>query len=297
MYNGNKNFKLKMIHSKNAKIDDTKATAKEKHTKILGFKINVHGKFDIMINTLYARAMNQLMKIIKISKFSKCNLNSLAIWRIGQPMIQGLVEFGFQYYTSATKEQINKIFTIPYKLARYALGIKASTPKKFIEMELDFDAIETRLKIQICNTIEQCKRAPNNTIKYETINKWNNFMKYRNITLDNNKYHNNSIFSRAISIYNEEFNSNIIDFKLNDIKENKLSLPAYTIPYPNNLLTFPKENNNIAMNNNNNFTWYTDGSVVQFYGGYAFVTFNDRMNGYMKEFCGWFNHFTNIDYF
>jgi hypothetical protein len=170
-------------------------------------------------------------------------------------------------------------------------------------MELNFQSMESRMKIQITNTIEQCIRAPNNTIKHKTLKKWKKFNNYKNLINNNNNFHENSIFTRAIEIYNEindnENNTEIIDFDFNKNIENKFSLPSYIIQYPNNLFTFDKIDNELQIkynNNNNIFNWYTDGSVANYYGGYSFSTFNERNNGYMNDNAGWIKHFTNIDH-
>ena len=271
-------------------------------------EFNTKGSFKPMINKIQSSNYATFNNIKRIACYNNMRLNSAATWSLAQPTIQAIIEFGVKFYTHEAKTIKERLFNWQYKIARFALGARSSTPKRYLEMELNFEPIELRYRKTLLRFYEQCARAPMTSIKNKVMRKW---IEYRNEQdysqmnfLASNMgmtFHNKSALSRAWFLKNIIEDTDDTDWqspKMNEIKESKYSLPCYLIPHPMNIVLYMNVNEIIDdIKNENSFTWWTDGSVIDDgYGGFGYVTLQHRQEGKMIANYGWIEHKTNIDY-
>ena len=276
--------------------------------RILGFYMKCNGNMKVMIDRFIGLCNLQFMKLRSFVNYKHLRLNSAAIWKLGRPIFQALIEYGALFYSKESKTAINKIYNWQYKLARYCIGARSSCPKRYLEYELNFDDIETRVMIQLMENYEAAKRAPMTYMKGVVFDDWINYM-YLQDSHDlqrwknEEKTHSKTVLSRGYKLWrrlndkqDDEFPFELI--QPNDVKEVKYSLPVYLVNFPQNISLF-KDFDSIAMeiNNFNSMNWWTDGSVKhENYGGFGMATLQQRKIGKWVQNYGWIDHLTNIEY-
>ena len=306
--NDGKKIKLKQICNKyNRSDDEDNDDKKQSKFRLLGYWMRCNGKMDVMIDVYRGLCNQQFMKLRSFVNYKKLRLNAAAIWKLGQPVIQALIEFGAKFYSKESKVKVEKLYNYQYKLARYCLGARSSCPKRYLEYELNFDDVETRTRIVIMENFEAAKRAPMTYMKGYAFNEWINYLNLCNYDhflnwKNNDKTHIKTLLSRGYLIWcelNKIDRSNWSIIQPNQIKEVKYSLPIYTVNFPRNISLFNDfDAIKYELNNHDSFNWWTDGSLINDsnYGGFGLVTLQQREIGKFVSNYGWINHKTNINY-
>ena len=225
-------------------------------------------------------------------------LSSIAIWRMGSPIIKSLIEFGLKFYTNESKKDCQKVFKIINKLARFALCVPKSTPITYLQSILNYDNIELTLIKRIIEFDEQSIRAPITSLKYHTIRQARNYDNNRKFIKTRNKskiYEKKSMINRVKEIRINALGEPGLKSLYNQFEE-KRPLQIYLIPYPSNIIIIEQQfdefyNKLEDENDINTYSiWWTDGSEdEQHYGGYSWITLQNRNEGRLNCMYGYTN--------
>ena len=283
---------------------------KDHNVRFLGNFFNCTGSFKEMINIIINKNNSNFGMVMRAAATYK--LNSIAIWRLGSPVIVSLIEFGMKFYTAESEKEVKKVFVFQYHLARYALVARGSTNLEKLEKLLNFEGMELIVMKRLLEFEEQAVVAPESSLKSSSMQQ---FLDYKN-KLERENYQKKlinprckikqfeelatmkkSVFMRArlirrkygLVVFNEMEN---IYFN-----EEKKPMPAYIESYPRNLVIM--EDFEVAIKlfkNKNSSIWWTDGSCEDNIGAYGAVTLQERANGRLTSFYGYINHQTEINY-
>ena len=305
------NNKLKVV-AKKAHMPENSDLREWKghHVRFLGNFFNCAGSFNEMINIIVNKNNSNLAMVMRTAAIYK--LNSIAIWRLGRPIIFSLIEFGMKFYTAESKVRIKKVFDFQFKLARYALVARESTNREKLEMILYFESMELIIKKRLVEFEEQAVVAPKTSLKssimqqfldFKNEHECNNREKSRlNPKLKLKKFEElhsmrRSVLMRARKIRINYGMNKIERMENNYYSEEKKPVPCYIEPYPQELEIM--EDFGDAVNifrNNNSSIWWTDGSCSEYLGGYGAVTLQKRSCGRLTSLYGYVNHWTEINY-
>ena len=279
---------------------NNKSCIQTEHIRYLGFFFNSRGSFKSMINNVCNKNNASFAILAKDTKIY--GLNSIAIWRRGNPIIKSLIEFGLKFYTCESKNECRKVFKIINKLARFALCVPRSTPIRYLESILNYDNMELLLYKRIIEYDEQSIRAPPTSLKYQTIRQAREYDNNRSNIKDYNKskiYENKSMINRIKNIRINVLGEERLKSLCNNFEE-KRPLQIYLIPYPNNI-TVINENFDEYYDKLHDegdiktySIWWTDGSEDrEHYGGFAWITLQNREIGRLCNLYGFTNRLSD----
>ena len=306
--NNGETIKLKKICNNNLRSDEEMKddTKKESKFRMLGFHYSCKGKMDVMIDRFIGLCNLQFMHLRRYVNYNNLRLNSAAIWKLGQPVISALIQFGSKFYSKEAKHKLQRIYNWQYKFARYCIGARQSCPKRYLEYELNFISPEIRVEQAVIDHYEQSKRSPMTHMKGFIFDQWMGycgFYCYDDMIEWKHKQttQNKSLLSRGYKTWleiNEINEQNWSIIQPNQTKELKYSIPIYTSVFPPNVSIFERfDEIKYQIRNDNSFNWWTDGSVIEGnYGGFGYLTMQQRGIGKWTANYGWIDHKTNIDY-
>ena len=305
------NNKLKVVAKKthmpnNSNLEEWKGH----HVRFLGNFFNCAGSFNEMINIVVNRNNSNLAMVMRTAAIYK--LNSIAIWRLGRPIIFSLIEFGMKFYTAESKDRVKLVFDFQFKLARYALVARESTNREKLEMLLYFESMELIVKRRLLEFEEQAVVAPKTALKNSIMQQFLDFKREHELnnmqqsriypkkklkTFEELHSMKKSVLMRARKI-RLHYGMNTIDkMENNYYNEEKKPAPCYIVPYPSGLEIiedFDEVKNRFK--NINSSIWWTDGSCKEYLGGYGAVTLQKRESGRLTSLYGYVNHWTEINY-
>ena len=305
MKDGDTEIEIKQIVNKCNDSENDSKEEKKNNTRILGLYVSCLGGWSDTIGYFNGKCYGVFEKI-KIDTI-RLGLDAITIFKLSNDIVAQLIRFGIKFYSHETEEKMNKLFKWQYIIAKFALMAMGTTPYESLEYQLDFEPIALVCMKAILNTYESCVRAPDTSLKNQV---YQDFKDKRNDdTYDRCRIHdshytflNKSVLSRAWKLKRDINGWNDREkwkqMETIDKKEEKHSLYVYTVEYPPNIIVmYDYDDASKIINNYNSWNWYSDGSIMnENYGGFGYVTMQNRNNNKMISNFGYVNHLTNIDY-